>query len=246
MDDLYYFTGLLPGSGDGSREEVHGRSDFQFPQLELVRPDLEGLPAIRLPPGYTLRSYQPGDEEAWGGIMTEAFNPYWNAERFRKLLLAHFGFRAERLLFVCRGGTPVGSAAAFQWPGVPRFRGYIHMVGVKKADCGRGLGYWLTVACLARFREDGFSQAMLQTEDFRLPALKHYLRLGFRPVLVSEEQRERWVQTLRRIGGPELAEKLGLSSLPAMNRLAFWWRTMLVVNYLNWLALKADLSPRRK
>lgn len=221
-------------------EEVHGRADYQFPQLELVRPHLEDLPQLVLPPGYTLRHYRPGDEEHWGRIMTEAFIPFWDAERFRRFFLPHFGFRPERVIMVCREEEPVGSASAFQWPGLPRRQGFIHMVGVKREHCGKRLGYWLTVACLRQFKKEGFTSAMLQTEDFRLPAIKHYLRLGFRPVLVREDQREKWKQVLERLGPPENLLDLQLDSLPVMNRFAFWWRTVRIILYMRWLNLKAD------
>jgi ribosomal protein S18 acetylase RimI-like enzyme len=223
------------------REEVHGRSDFQFPQLEMVRPDLEGLPEIEPPPGYSLRHYREGDAEAWGAIMSEAFTPYWNTERFRRSFFPHFGFRPERVIFVCFHERPVGSASAFQWPGIPRDRGYVHMVGVKREHCGRGLGYWLTLACLRRLTEEGFKSAMLQTEDYRIPAIKHYLRLGFRPALVLEAQREKWEGLLERLGGRALVEEEGIAGLPAMGRFAFWWRTTMVVNYMNWLNLKSEV-----
>ncbi|HUT53208.1 MAG TPA: GNAT family N-acetyltransferase [bacterium] len=222
-------------------EEVHGRSDFQFPQLEMARPDLAGLPAIELGPGYTLRHYREGDAEVWGRIMSEAFTPYWNTDRFQRSFLPHFGFKPERVIFVCHEGRPVGSASAFQWPGIPRDRGYIHMVGVLREHCGRGLGYWLTLACLNRLREEGFTSAMLQTEDYRIPAIKHYLRLGFTPVLVQQEQREKWERLLERMGGRELAQRLGIAGLPVMGRFAFWWRTTMVVNYMSWLNLKSEV-----
>jgi mycothiol synthase len=228
----------------GGREEVHGRGDVQIPQLELLRPNLEGLPEVRLPEDYTLRHYRPGDEEVWGEIMSEAFTPYWNAKRFRMLLLPHFGFGPERVLFVCREGRPIGSASAFQWPGIPRDRGYIHMVGVKKEHCGRRLGYWLTVACLEKFREQGFGAAMLQTEDFRIPAIKHYLRLGFRPVLVIPEQREKWTGLLKRIGGEDLVREMGIGDLPVMNGFYYQWRSMLLATYQRWLNLKYELRGK--
>ncbi len=222
-------------------EPVHGRSDYQFPQLEMLRPDLEGIPEIRLPLGYGLRHFQPGDEQAWGEIMSEAFTPYWSAHRFRALFLPHFGFRPERVLFLCFRGLPVGSASAFQWPGVSRECGYIHMLGIKKDHCGQGLGYWLTVACLQRFKQEGFKNAMLQTEDYRIPAIKHYLMLGFGPVLVAEDQRTKWVSIISRVGGEELVRKTRVRELSVMSSVAFWWRTMLIVNYMSWLNLKSRI-----
>jgi mycothiol synthase len=226
------------------RERVHGRAEYEFPQLELVRKDLEGLPELRLPDGYTLRHFRPGDESAWGEIMTRAFSPFWNEDRFRRLFLPHFGFAPERVVFVCHQDRPVGSASAFQWPGLGRTRGYLHMVGVLEEHCGQGLGYWLTVACLSRFREAGFTSAMLQTESFRLPAIKHYLRLGFEPALVTEGQREVWRGVLARLEGKELFPPALLDHLPVMKPRAFWWRTLLISQYTSWLNFKGDLWGR--
>lgn len=225
-------------------EQVHGRNEYQFPQLEMVRPDLEGVPELKLPPGYEVRDFHPGDEWAWGEIMSEAFTPYWDANRFLKLIAPHYSFNPRRVVFMCHNGRPVGSASAFLWPGVPRERGYVHMLGVKKAHCGKGLGYWLAVACLRRFKTEGMSSAMLQTEDFRIPAIKHYLRLGFRPVLVREEQRKKWRELISRTGCEDLISPLHIEELKVMNRVRFWWRTALVVNYMSWLNLKWDMGFR--
>jgi len=226
-------------------EKVHGRSDYQFPQLEMVRPGLSNLPPLELPSGYSIRHFMPGDEAPWGKIMSEAFNPYWDAARFLRLMKPHFGFRPERVLFLCKDGKPIGSASAYQWPGIRRDRGYIHMLGIKKEHCGMGLGRQLAIACLHRFREEGFRDAMLQTEDFRIPAIKHYLRLGFSPVLVREDQRVSWERILRRIGGQELVREKRLHELKTMNRLTFWWRTMLTVNYMSWLNLTGGFRARK-
>ena len=38
-------------------------------QLRMRRPHLEDLPDPVAPAGYRLRTYQPGDERAWGAIM---------------------------------------------------------------------------------------------------------------------------------------------------------------------------------
>jgi len=223
-----------------TRETVHGREEVEFPQIELCRPDLADLPPITLPPGYLLRSYRPGDEVAWGEIMSQAFSPYWNLQRFRTLIRPHFGFRPERILFVCQDGRPVGSACAFNWPGLPAAVGFIHMLAVLESHCGRGLGQALTLACLDRFREEGaFQSALLQTESFRLPAIKHYLRLGFRPVLVRDWQRDKWREVLRRLGMEDQIEKLEINTLPIMSDFAFYLRTSQLFAYLFWLQATA-------
>jgi len=223
-----------------TREPVHGRQDVEFPQLELFRPHLSDLPPLTLPDGYRLRTYQPGDEQAWGEIMALAFNPYWDANRFRTLILPHFGFRPERVFFVCRDGRPVGSACAFTWPGLPASVGFIHMLAVLEPHCGRGLGQALTLACLHRFRHEGtFQSALLQTESFRLPAIKQYLRLGFRPTLVRQWQRQKWLQVLGQLGLEDQGEELKIATLPVMSDFAFYFRTARLFAYLFWLQATA-------
>ena len=47
-------------------------SDEQILHLRMVRPDLEDIPTFEPPAGYTLRRYEPGDEEAWVEIERQA------------------------------------------------------------------------------------------------------------------------------------------------------------------------------
>ena len=41
---------------------------------------------------------------------------------------------------------------------------------------------------------------MLDTDDFRLPAIKNYLNLGFVPVYVGENHGERWRIIFKKLG----------------------------------------------
>jgi len=43
----------------------------------------------------------------------------------------------------------------------------------------------------------------LETDDYRLPAIKTYLNLGFEPLLVHENQRDRWRNILSALGVQE-------------------------------------------
>ncbi|MCJ7822097.1 MAG: GNAT family N-acetyltransferase, partial [Armatimonadetes bacterium] len=67
---------------------------------------------------------------------------------------------------------------------------------------GRGLGRALVLSVLRRLREVGVASATLDTDDFRLPAIRLYLALGFRPELTHESHAERW-RDVRRELGPE-------------------------------------------
>jgi len=60
------------------------------------------------------------------------------------------------------------------------------------AHRGQGLGRAVSTAVTARFMQAGFRHIHLYTEDWRLPALKVYLKLGYVPFLSAPDMWERW------------------------------------------------------
>ncbi len=66
------------------------------------------------------------------------------------------------------------------------------MVGVRPGHQGKRLGYLVNLAALHKFAADGRKSSILETDDFRLAAIKTYINLGFTPLLVHENQQERW------------------------------------------------------
>ena len=114
------------------------------------------------------------------------------------------GFRRSRVLFVVHSGEPVATASAWYDPEVIPEAGTIHFVGVLKEHQGHRLGYWVSLAALHAMRREGRKKGWLQTDDFRLPAIKTYLRLGFGPLLIDENQRDRWRNIFRELKQPEL------------------------------------------
>jgi len=188
------------------RKERKLTDEFK-PQLVMKRDSLDDIPEIELPPGYHIRTYRDGDQQAWCDILNEAFEDNWTVEKFTKSMLEDYGFRPGRIFFICYGDEPVATASAWRVRSISDDMGYVHWVAVKPAHRGKGLGKAITVAVLRKFREEGCGEAVLQTDDFRLPALKVYLDLNFRPLIVHENQRERWRKILRNLGLPELIEE---------------------------------------
>lgn len=161
-------------------------------QLEMRLTNLSDLPDLELPSGVTLRSYQPGDECAWACIMNHCIDPPWTAERCRAELIRRNEFDPNGCFFAVVGGVPRGTATAWQKRPERGETGYIHMVGVAPAYRGRGMGRLVTLAVLHWFRQQGYRRVVLHTDDWRLPALQTYLRLGFEPVLFDTHHARRW------------------------------------------------------
>lgn len=162
-------------------------------QLRMVRPDLENLPKLELPPGYGMRTYQKGDEVHWANIISDSFGgKQRTAEDTRNEITEQERFVPDGFYFATHDGTPVGTACAWRQTVDETEVGYVHMVGVASAHTGHKLGKWVSLAVLIYFRDYGFRCAMLDTDDFRIPAIKTYLNLGFVPVYIEDGQPKRW------------------------------------------------------
>ncbi|MCC3371926.1 GNAT family N-acetyltransferase [Cohnella sp. REN36] len=168
-------------------------------KLWMRRDSLEGLPPSYCPQGCQIRVYRDGDAEAWERIVAIAFG---EPIPFADKVASRPSYRPDRVLFVCRGFEPVATASALE-PDEPETRepyaGYVHMVGALPAYAGLGLGYAATLAALRKMEEEGKRSALLKTDDFRLPAIRTYLKLGFVPDAREADHQARWTEIIRRI-----------------------------------------------
>jgi mycothiol synthase len=151
--------------------------------LVMIRETLTDLPTVNVPAGYSIRGFVPGDEYSWERIVAASFE---TPRSFQAIMREDPSFVQERILFVVKDNVPVGTAAAWYHPLWGAQYGYLHFVGVEPRHRGKRLGYWVSLAALYRFVTEGRTMAVLETEDFRVPAIRTYLRLGFRPQLTGQ------------------------------------------------------------
>jgi mycothiol synthase len=149
----------------------------------MIRDSLAGLPPMSPPAGYLIRTFRSGDEAHWEQIVAASFE---TPRSFQAIMREDPSFRPDRLFFVVHEENPVGTAAAWYHPLWGAQYGYLHFVGVLPDHRGRGLGYWISLAALLRFVAERRTMAALETESFRIPAVKTYLRLGFRPQITDD------------------------------------------------------------
>ena len=170
-------------------------------QLRMVRPNLDHLPEINMPEEYELRTYLPGDESAWCEIMNTGIGDGWTPERCKNELTILDSFMPDGCFFVARPESREIVATACAWRNLPNGvtvpKGVVnpatvHMVCAKPNHRGRGLGYLTTLAVLHYMLDQGYKSAFLGTDDFRVPAIKTYLRLGFVPEYLADDHRKRW------------------------------------------------------
>jgi len=171
------------------------------PQLKMVKPSIEELPELSVPSGYTIRHYREGDAYHWDHIINESFRHDFNFEKFMRGKPA---FMPERIFFLCHQDIPVATASAWHRPEIGPKAGSLHMVGILKSHSGHGLGYFICLAALYQMKNEGRTRAVLSTDDFRIPAIKTYLKLGFVPILTHESHEQRWNIILKKIGRDDL------------------------------------------
>lgn len=169
----------------------------------MLRDDLCELPYIALPAGYLIRTFRKGEQQAWERIIQQSFG---SETSFAETMMADRCYLPQRVHFVCCGGQAVGTASAWVVPGWGARYGFLHYVGVTPRHQGKGLGFQVSLAALRSMRAENKTAAVLTTDDFRLAAIGTYLRLGFRPLLVHENQRDRWRAVLAELQRPELMQ----------------------------------------
>lgn len=168
----------------------------QLPDVDvvMVHPDLRQAPSFAQPPGYHMRFYQPGDLATW--LRIQATDPYFvpTAETFAAALPGDEKELGQRVMFlVDPEGVEIGNITAWntdQFTG--QQIGQICWVAITPAARGRGLGKPMLSAACAALRERGYTQAFVDTNMRRIPALNLYLRFGFEPYLRGEDQEAAW------------------------------------------------------
>lgn len=171
-------------------------------QLYMKKASLADLPALTamlgpLPANISLHTHRPGDAPVWEKLMERCFQMQLPFERHMR---SQQGYAPDRVFYLTREGAEVASAAAVENPAFPN-DGWLHFVGVDPAAQGLGLGKHIVLAALYAFYARGYQSIVLSTDDFRIPAIKCYLRLGFVPMPMEDAHVERWQKVMAQIGG---------------------------------------------
>ncbi len=165
----------------------------------MTRPDLAALPALAPPEGCGVRSFRDGDQAAWIAIINDSFGLDYGPGGFEQRM-GDAAFRPSRVWFATVDGQPVATASAWVGARWGEAVGMLHMVGCLSEQLGRGLGTLVCLAALHQMRAEGRQRAVLQTDDFRLAAIRTYARLGFQPLLFSADHRRRWRAVVDALG----------------------------------------------
>ncbi len=150
---------------------------------------LDSPPEIRVTAGYTLRQYNTSDKEAHARLMTAAGMGYCSLKYWEQHILPDGFF----LLESDRDHVVVAACFASHHHSARHPRaGNLGWLAVDPAYRGHGLGRTVAAAVTTRLIRAGYRDIYLDTQDFRLAAIKLYLSMGWQPMLYNDKMLDRW------------------------------------------------------
>ncbi len=170
-----------------------------YPGVCMERPNLENLPPLLLPEGFTIRSIAVDEGHFWETVMNSAEGGGYGPGDFHRIMVENYDYDPSRV-FVMFTPDREPCATASSWRQLYRWGagvGYLLFVAVAKPYQGRGLGYWISLRVLHDFVRHGLACSVLETGEANYPAIKTYLKLGYLPRLLHESHAERWQAIFR-------------------------------------------------
>ena len=156
----------------------------------------EAAPALPEIAGYRLRTYQPGDEGGWLALLqANGELGRWDRRRLEGVLeetRVQLFIEYERQIVACTGCNDRTRELRPCWE--------MGWVAVHPDFQGRGLGKFIVSAAVAQAKALGPRPIYLLTDDFRIPALRCYLKLGFAPNNSHPSYPRRWADIFAFLG----------------------------------------------
>ena len=159
----------------------------------LWPPDaLDRPPPVQLPEEYGLRSFRQGDQSTFYKVMDLSGWPRWNDETLDPWLKRIIPDGWFMIFHEDSGDIAATCMALHHYRWLLPFSGELGWLASDPAHAGKALGLAAAAAVTSKFIEVGYDHINLYTEDFRLPAIKTYLKLGYVPFLNTDDMPDRW------------------------------------------------------
>ena len=136
---------------------------------------------IKLPEGYRIRPYQPGDEAAWAALHVETGDFAAAAEASAYFMDKYAADLSRALFAVSPMGDVVGTVTAWTDDRAGESIRSLHWLAVAQAHQQQGVGKALTQTAMKLMRrEDNAAPVYLHTQPWSWKAVLLYTKLGFK------------------------------------------------------------------
>jgi len=174
--------------------------------VRMLREQMENIPDIPFPEGFSIRNYRPGEGHIWTRIQRAA-EPFIKMDDglFDREFGHHLEVMPNRSFFVITDdGEEIGTITAWwnsNWKGMEW--GLIHWVAIHPDYQGRGLSKPAMTVAMKRLKRS-HDRCFLNTSTQRIVAIKVYLDFGFYPYLEAENSQEAWTEVASVLAHPIL------------------------------------------
>src|SRR5215472_7580835 len=172
------------------------------PAMYMLWPDGRPVPAIpAIPAPYSLSTVVSEDIDDVRPVI-EVDGPLSDSgwSQFRDAVVPDGMFVIQEGPSSARAGTISAvhnpAATRFYFPGGGEL-GYLFVAPEHRR---KGLGVALIVAAVRRLHQGGYRHVFLGVQSWRLPAIRAYLRTGFRPLIHTPELLPRWRSVFAAMG----------------------------------------------
>lgn len=139
-----------------------------------------------------------GAIEKWLDIVQYGLSCGRESEAFyHETMTALPNYREDKCFFLLENGKAVATITVIC--DYASKEGHIHMVACRENARGKGYGTLLNQLAEFVLKKEGMKSAHLTTDDWRIPAIKSYLRMGFSPDLSTDDFKSRWAKIYEQI-----------------------------------------------
>lgn len=162
-------------------------------QLRMTRvfQSTDVIAAPRLETNFSFEYFSPGLEKKWVGLLNESGEfGTWTENRFEKIIMP--GLFPKGCVFILDGLKLIACSATCLRKETAPLATLMYVLVLPQYR-GRNLSFSMNSEVLRVCQEQGLPGVTLLTDDFRLPAIRSYLNLGFVPDMeASLDARQRW------------------------------------------------------
>lgn len=165
----------------------------QLRMIYLVR-DSVPLPDPAVADGFRLRNFRKNELAAYSALRLSAGFNAWTESDYDDLSARLVGGGSGHFVIeeTSTGNMVASADAEVLNLELLQGMGILGWVMSSPDHRGKRLGFCVCAAVMRHLAQNGFRVFQLSTDDFRVPAIKTYLNLGWQPWLYEPDMEERW------------------------------------------------------